>query len=66
MELKRGGGVRVQTEVVEFIASSFSYSSKLKVWSFQVVVVQGTAQKRTKKRDARAGLLFCSLILLFF
>ena len=57
MELKRGGGARVQTEMVE-IALSFPYSSKLKVWSFHVVVVQGTAQKRTKKRDARAGLLF--------
>ena len=35
------GRARVQTEMVEFIALSFPYSSKLKVWSFHVVVVQG-------------------------
>ena len=41
MELKRGDRARVQTEMVEFIASPFSFSSKLKIWSFHVVVVQG-------------------------
>ena len=41
LELKRGGRARVQTEMVEFIALSFPYSSKLKVWSFHIVVVQG-------------------------
>ena len=41
LELKRGGRARVQTEMVEFIALSFPYSSKLKMWSFHVVVVQG-------------------------
>ena len=66
MELKSGGRARVQTEMVEFIALSFPYSSKLKVWSFHVVVVQVQQRNVQNKRDARAGLLFCSLNLLFF
>ena len=41
MELKRGDRARVQTEMVEFIALSFPFSSKLKIRSFDVVVVQG-------------------------
>ena len=66
MELKSGGRARVQTETVEFIVLSFPYSSKLKVWSFHVVVVQVQQRNVQNKRDARAGLLFCSLNLLFF
>ena len=38
LELKRGGGARVQTEVLEFIALPFPSSKKLKIWSFHVVV----------------------------
>ena len=49
LELKRGGRARVQTEMVEFIALSFPYSSKLKVWSFHVVVVQ--AQQRNVQKS---------------
>ena len=41
LELKRGDRARVQTEMVEFITSPFPYSSKPKIWSFHVVVVQG-------------------------
>ena len=37
-ELKRRDRARFQTEMVEFIALPFP--SKLKIWSFQVVVVQ--------------------------
>ena len=37
----RGDRARVQTEMVEFIALPFPSSSKLKLWSFHVVVVQG-------------------------
>ena len=33
--------MRVQTETVEFIALPFPFSSKLKIWSSHVVVVQG-------------------------
>ena len=49
LELKRGGRARVQTEMVEFIPLSFPYSSKLKVWSFHVVVVQ--AQQRNVQKS---------------
>ena len=38
LELKRGGRIRVQTEMVEL---PFRSSKKLKIWSFHVVVVQG-------------------------
>ena len=41
MELKRRYRVRVQTEMIEFIALPFPFSSKLKIYSFPVVVVQG-------------------------
>ena len=41
LELTRGDRARDQTEMVEFIALSFPYSSNLKIWSFHVVVVQG-------------------------
>ena len=55
MELKRGDRARVQTRIVEFIALPFSFSSKLKIWSFLVVVVRGQQRSQcTKKRDACA------------
>ena len=42
LELKRGDCALVQTEMVDkFIALQFPFSSKLKIWSFHVVVVQG-------------------------
>ena len=41
LELKRGGRTRVYTEMVEFNALPFPSSKKFKIWSFQVVVVQG-------------------------
>ena len=60
LELKRGGRTGVQIEMVEFIALSLSSSKKLKIWSFHVEVVHGWAAKKcTKKRHARAELLFC-------
>ena len=42
------------------------FSSKLKIWSFHVVVVQGRQRNVHKKRDARAEVLFCSLNLVLF
>ena len=65
-ELKRGERAQVRREMVEFIALPFPFPSKLKIWSFHAVLVQPKAKKCTKKRDARAELLFCSLNLLFF
>ena len=41
LKLKRGDRARDQTEMVEFIAWPFPFSSNLKIWSFHVVVVQG-------------------------
>ena len=66
MEMKRGDRARVQTKMVESIVLPFPYSSKLKNWSFKRRGCAGTAKKCTKKRDARADLLFCSLNLLLF
>ena len=43
-----------------------TFSIKRQVRRFQVVVVKWTSKKCTKKRDARAELLFWSLNLLFF
>ena len=39
---------------------------KRRIGRLHVVVVQWTSKKCTKKRDARAELLFCSLYQLFF
>ena len=52
--------------MVEFIGLSFPFSSKLKIWSFYVVVVQGRQRNVQKKRETHADLLFCSLTLLRF
>ena len=40
LELKWGERAQVRTEMVEFIALPFQFPSKLKIWSFHVVVVQ--------------------------
>ena len=54
MELKRRDCARVLTETVEFIALPSPLSSKIKIWSFHVVIMQGLQKKKcTKKRDAR-------------
>ena len=67
LELKRGGSVRVQTEMVEFIALPFSSSKKLKIWSFHVVVVQRW-QRIVQKSVARMYriLCYCKYLLIFF
>ena len=41
LELKRRDRAQIQTEMVKFIALPFPFSSKLKIWSFHVVVVLG-------------------------
>ena len=66
MELKRRDHARVLTEMVEFFALPFPFPSKLKIWSFQVVIMQRLQKKCKKKRDARAKLLFYSLNPLLF
>ena len=66
LEMKRGDRAQVQTEMVEFIGLPFTFSSKLKIRSFHVVVVQRRQRNVQKKRDARRELLFCLLNLLLF
>ena len=59
LELKRGSRTRVQIEMVEFIVLPFPYSKKK---TYNLVISRGsagTAKECTKKRDARAELLFC-------
>ena len=55
LQLKRGDCVRVQTEMVEFFAMPFLFSSKLEIWSFQVVVLQRRQRNLQTKRDANLG-----------
>ena len=66
LELKGRDHAQVLTEMVEFIGLPFPFPSKLKIWSFHVVVMQGLQRNVQKKRDARAKLLFCLLNLLLF
>ena len=67
LELKRRDRTRVLTEMVQFIALPSPFPSKLKIWSFHVVIMQGLQRNVQKsKYDARAELLFCSLNLLLF
>ena len=56
---ERGPRPNSERDQVEFIALPLAFSSKLKIWSRA-----GMAKKCTKKRDARAELLFFSLNLL--
>ena len=61
LELKRGDRAQVQTEMVEFIALQFLFSSKLKIWSFHVPVVQ------RRQRNLQKSVMFsCFLNLLLF
>ena len=51
LELKRRGRTRVKTEIVEIIALPFPSSTKLKIWSFHVVVVEGRAAKKNVQKS---------------
>ena len=48
LELKRRDRARILTEMVEFIALPFPFPSRLKIWSFHVVVVQERARNLQK------------------
>ena len=54
--------IQVQKEERKFVVVMFMFSIKRSIRRFHVVVVQWTSKKCTKKRDARAELLFWSLI----
>ena len=58
LERKRGDRAQVQTEMVEFIALPFPFSSKLKIWSFHVVVVQGRTRNVQKSVMHRQSFRF--------
>ena len=49
LELRRGDRARVQTEMVEFNASSFPFSEFELIWLFRVLVVQGRPRNVQKK-----------------
>ena len=52
--------IQVQKEEGKLVVVCPPSSIKRRIGSFYVVVVQWTSKKCTKKRDARAELLFCS------
>ena len=58
--------IQFQKQEGKFVAVLFTSSIKRQIRRFHVVIVQWTSRKWTKKRDARAELLFWSLKLLFF
>ena len=63
MKLKRGDRARVQTEMVEFFALPFPFSSSLKIWSFHVVVVR-ERQRNLQKRVVQVCQQTAKLIFL--
>ena len=62
MELKRRYRVRVQTEMIEFIVLPFPFSSKLKIYSFPVVVVQGRQRNLQKSMKHVQTSSFCRFV----
>ena len=49
----------MQTEMAEFIALPFPFSSKIKIWSFHVVVVRGLQINVQKSVTHRSLFLGC-------
>ena len=63
LELNRGGRAAVQTEMVEFIASTFPSPKKLKIWSFHVVVVRDGKEVYKLFKWGQRGRAFRALVL---
>ena len=61
LELKRRDRTQVLAEIVEFIAFSFPFPSKFKIWSFHVQLCRDC-----KEMYKKAWLFFCPLNLLLF
>ena len=55
LEQERRDRGLVQTQVVEFIALPFPFPTKLKIWSFHVVVVQGQ-QRNVQESVMQVGI----------
>ena len=66
MELMKGHRAQVQTEMVEFIGLPFQFSSKHKIWSFHVVVVQGRQRNVQKSVMDVQTSCFAHLTYCFF
>ena len=66
MELKRGERARIQTEMVEFKALPFPFSSKIKIWSFHVVAVQVQQRNVQKSLMYVQSCCFALNLLLFW
>ena len=66
LELNSLGPYPSTEREIKFRRSLLTSSIKLEIRHCYVVVVQKRAKKCTKKRDARAKLLFCFWNLLFF
>ena len=60
MELKREDCVRLQKEIVKFIALHVPFLKSTQNLVISRRSCAGTAMKCTKMRDARAEVLFCS------
>jgi len=61
LEPKRGGSVP-KFRQVEFIALPFLFSSTLKIWSFQIVVVQGRQSFLVVQKSMMLGRVVVLLI----
>ena len=66
MELKRRDRAQVLKEMVEFITLPFPFSSKLKIWSFHVVVVQGLQRNVQKSVMHAQSCCFADYTYCFF
>ena len=62
----KGHRAQVQTEMVEFIGLPFQFSSKHKIWSFHVVVVQGRQRNVQKSVMDVQTSCFAHLTYCFF
>ena len=62
----RGDRVRLQTEIVKFIALPFPFSSKLNIWSFDVVVLQGQQRNLPKSVMRVESCSFAYLTYCFY
>ena len=61
LELKRGERAQVRTEMVELIALPFPFPSKLKIWSFHVVVVQSL---QLRQRNVQKSVMHVQRVVL--
>jgi len=66
LELKRRDHARVLTEMVEFIALPFPFLSKLKIWLFHIIVMQGLQRNLQKSVMHLQSCCFAHYTYCFF